>query len=261
MIELKYGISLSEVEIKRIIKRVFNEFVEAEHPRDEQGKFTEKAGKDFKKRISELEKERESSNVGKNLYGNNIDEFVKNDLLEQHKQELSKETIEDQEVLEDWAHSLEEINQDIEDGFGDQYGRTTPFENEEQANEALRAELLMKYDVENDYNELSSDDWARYREKFSSQSSRDDFFEKYQDLARDILEDAGYNVVDSKSRISDSKYLYVYDNEDKEVAKIRISDHDTHKNYGEDINLYTTKNIEKEFEKLEQFLKSEVKRK
>ena len=196
------------------------------------------------------------SNVGKNLQNEDFDEWVKDYLIKQEEQSIDNMTLDDAEDLFD---TLENVNEEIADNpDNNTYNRSTPFTEEEfieYARELTRNGI--DEEVRRIMNTLTSQDWDNLRSKFvGGRSNRVDFFDRYQELVAGIMEDNGYYAETDSSSISDSRYIDVYkseesyDNDEPPFAKIRISDHDTHKFYGHHINLYTNRDITKEINKL-----------
>lgn len=204
----------------------------------------------------ELLAELQKNNAGKNLQEKDFDGFVENQLAEQEKQRINEIDIYD---AEDFLEtSLEEANQEIEDDPEiNSFNRDNPFSEEEfieYARNRMR-EGIDEY-VRETRNTMDSKEWERYREEFSNSRDREIFFDGYQNLVKNILENNGFYVHEGKSRVSDSRYLEVYESEDAynngedPLQQIRISDHSTHKFYGNYLNLDTNQDIKTEIQKL-----------
>lgn len=201
----------------------------------------------YNEEINDLQK-MQDENAGKNLYGKEIDKFAEQWMRKREEESIDKESLD--ELLEIYDYkSLDDVNADIEDNYYKKL-RDKPFESEKELEDFLKQRR--KEDIEPNLNDLADYEWAEIREEFSNYAKREDFFNKYQLLIKKIMEDNGFFVRYGESRISDSKYLAVYENEnsDDPFAQIRISDHDTHKFYGNNINLYTTEPIKEEIDKL-----------
>lgn len=204
----------------------------------------------------ELLAELQKNNAGKNLQGKDFDSFVENQLAEKEKQRINEIDIYD---AEDFLEtSLEEANQEIEDDPEiNSFNRDNPF-SEEEFIEYARNRMREGVDdyVQETRNTMDSQEWERYREEFSNSRDREIFFDGYQNLVKSILENNGFYVHEEKSRVSDSRYLEVYESEDSfkkgedPLQQIRISDHTTHKFYGNYLNLDTNQDIKTEIQKL-----------
>ena len=155
------------------------------------------------------------------------------------------------------ARNLQELNQIIEDDENNNFGRTEPFKTEEDAKSFMREQLEKNAErmAIEDFNYLDEEEWDKIKEAFEDSSGREDYFYDYADTIDTILLKNGFFTSKDNSRISDSSYINVYKSrkdrdEGEPFAKIRISDHDTHRFYGHHINLYTTENVYKEINKL-----------
>lgn len=213
----------------------------------------------YKNKITELKKKQDSG-IGKNLYGRDIDEFA----ISQYKADRIKE-LEKADDVYDLTYGnfedLDDANDEIEENPGDNYfnNRTEPFKSKEEAVDFIK-KMQIKDEENREYSiselNLDAKDWEQIRRDFDNPRERTAFFDDYTDVISGILEDNGFYTTTDSSRISDSSYIDVYKS-DKDLedgidafAKIRISDHDTHKFYGHHINLYTTENVYKEINKL-----------
>lgn len=213
----------------------------------------------YKDEITELKKKQDSG-VGKNLYGKDIDEFANS----QYKADRIKE-FEKADNVYDLTYGqfedLDDINEAIEENPGDNEfdNREKPFVSEKEAIDFLREKRIAEEKEKNyDIDDLDLDEeaWEQIRRDFDNPRVRMAFFDNYTNVISGILEDNGFYTTTNSSRISDSSYIDVYKS-DKDLedgidafAKIRISDHDTHRFYGHHINLYTTENVYKEINKL-----------
>lgn len=210
--------------------------------------------KNIKQDIDQLA-EMSNSGLGKNLQDEGIDKFAEEWVRNRRRNEVENMSLTELSYYE--ISSLEEANEMIEDDPEDNsFDRSEPFKDEQELREFLYNRQLE--DIENmDVNlkALREDDWDKIREDYEDTLARKNFFDEYEYVIEKLLEENGFYVIDDKSRISDSRYVDVYKNKEDSIegepfAKIRISDHDTHKFYGHHINLYTTENVYKEINKL-----------
>lgn len=194
----------------------------------------------------------QDKNAGANLYGKDIDAFAEQWMKKNEEEQIDSQPLDDLLATVGYD-SLEAINEDIQEGYNWKL-RDKTFENEEELEEFLKKTLKEKIEV--NLNDLSAQDWENIREEFSNANVREDFFDKYQNLVAKIMGDNGFYAKEDNSRISDSRYIEVYQNEEayndgeEPISKIRISDHNTHKFYGNHINLYTDRGIAEEINKL-----------
>ena len=210
--------------------------------------------KNIKQDIDQLA-EMSNSGLGKNLQDEGIDKFAEEWVRNRRRNEVENMSLEE---LSDYEiSSLEEANEMIEDDPEDNsFDRSEPFKDEQELRKFLYNRQLE--DIENmDVNlkALREDDWDKIREDYEDTLARKDFFDEYEFVIEKLLEENGFYTIADESRISDSRYVDVYKNKEDSIegepfAKIRISDHDTHKFYGHHINLYTTENVYKEINKL-----------
>lgn len=218
----------------------------------------------FKDKIAEL-KRKQDSGLGKNMLGSDIDEFA----INQYKADRIKEFEKADDIYDlgnGQYEDLDDINEAIEENPGDNEfdNREKPFDSEKEAIEFLRKKRIEEekeknYDI--DDLGLDAEDWKQIRRDFQNPRERMSFFNDYTDVVAGILEDNGFYTNTDMSNISSSQYIKVFKTEEEAsnaangdnvqpFAKIRISDHDTHKFYGNNINLYTTENVYKEINKL-----------
>ena len=210
--------------------------------------------KNIKQDIDQLA-EMSNSGLGKNLQDEGIDKFAEEWVRNRRRNEVENMSLEE---LSDYEiSSLEEANEMIEDDPEDNsFDCSEPFKDEQELRKFLYNRQLE--DIENmDVNlkALREDDWDKIREDYEDTLARKDFFDEYEFVIEKLLEENGFYTIADESRISDSRYVDVYKNKEDSIegepfAKIRISDHDTHKFYGHHINLYTTENVYKEINKL-----------
>ena len=215
--------------------------------------------KNIKQDIDQLA-EMSNSGLGKNLQDEGIDKFAEEWVRNRRRNEVENMSLEESslEELSDYEiSSLEEANEMIEDDPEDNsFDRSEPFKDEQELRKFLYNRQLE--DIENmDVNlkALREDDWDKIREDYEDTLARKDFFDEYEFVIEKLLEENGFYTIADESRISDSRYVDVYKDKEDSIegepfAKIRISDHDTHKFYGHHINLYTTENVYKEINKL-----------
>lgn len=213
----------------------------------------------IKKEIEKI-KEQQDSGLGANMQGDDIEEFA----IKQYKKDRIRD-LENADNIYDLTYGnfedLDDANDEIEENPGNNYfnNRTEPFKSKEEAIDFVK-KMQIKDEEDREYSisELNLDegDWDKIRDSFQNATDRNNFLNDYTDTVSTILEDNGFYVSQDKSRISDSKYINVYKSEKDSVdgqeplAKVRISDHDTHRFYGHHINLYTTENVYKEINKL-----------
>lgn len=210
-----------------------------------------KLNDDIKQKIKELEQIRSSTHLGSNLYDDEFEEWVAEQLYQEELNRINELSIDDINLIED----IDDANEEIEyNPNANEYNRTEPFAEEEWVEywKNIFKDDAKNTDVSEWVADLDSYNWDYYRDKFiDSYSNRDDFFLKYEFLITDIIEYNGLETRTENSRISDSIYIYVYENgKEKPLANIRISDHNTRKFYGDNINLYTTKPVNEEIDKL-----------
>ena len=218
-----------------------------------------KVSDEYRKRFASLEKTAASTHVGENkIYNKNFDDWLENKLHDEAKDE-----VENWDNLYDATYgeydTLEELNEEIADNPDNWFDRSEPFASETEAIEYLSKHALENIDFWEKANyrlkRMDSDEYEKYREEYLGYD-RDVFFDEYKNDIRFMLEDNGFFVTEDESRVSDSRYLDVYkseeayDNDEEPFAKIRISDHDTHKFWGNHINLYTNKPVYQEINKL-----------
>lgn len=222
---------------KKCGKFVINaEFKESEHPRDKDGKFTDGSGSSGGGKAKEETEILTYPKENPNGYELKVDE-------------------KDKKYIAELAEK-EELNELIEDDEDNDFGRTEPFANEAEARKFLENRFRENIDDMIDTNNLTESEWDKIREAYEDRSGREDFFYDYGEVISQIMEKNGFYTTTDNSRISSSTYVDVYKS-GKDIeegvdafAKIRISDHDTHKFYGHHINLYTTENVYKEINKL-----------
>jgi hypothetical protein len=183
-------------------------------------------------------KERQEQGIGDEIdvvLGKKFNEWLKDILEEERINEIETRTFSDLDI------SLEDFN----------YDHDTEFETEEEALAYINEEDT--YDisnyVRNDISSLDRGSIEGYQRDYLKEIGRDEFFDDYQEMVAGILEENGFNVEKNYSNISQSRYLKVYKG-DELISNIRISDHDTHKFYGYNINLYTNEPIDQELAKL-----------
>ncbi|MCI5543906.1 MAG: hypothetical protein MR368_00335 [Azospirillum sp.] len=210
--------------------------------------------KNIKQDIDQLA-EMSNSGLGKNLQDEGIDKFAEEWVRNRRRNEVENMSLTELSYYE--ISSLEEANEVIEDDPEDNsFDRSEPFKDEQELREFLYNRQLE--DIENmDVNlkALREGDWDKIREDYEDTLARKDFFDEYEFVIEKLLKENGFYTIADESRISDSRYVDVYKNKEDSIegepfAKIRISDHDTHKFYGHHINLYTTENVYKEINKL-----------
>lgn len=223
------------------------------YPKENPNGYELKVDEKDKKYIAELAEK--SDMYGKNLReGKDFDKFAEE---WQRKELLSKVDDMTFEELSGYAASnVEELNELIEDDEDNDFGRTEPFANEAEARKFLENRYRENIDGMIDTNNLTESEWDKIREAYEDRSGRKDFFYDYGEVISQIMEKNGFYTTTDNSRISSSTYVDVYKSS-KDIeegidafAKIRISDHDTHRFYGHHINLYTTENVYKEINKL-----------
>lgn len=197
-------------------------------------------------KMSDLQK---NSNIGQNLQGDDIESFAAGYLRTIEEQRIDEEYVEN---LDARGRTFEEINEEIEDSpdYND-FNRTEPFANEQE----LKDWFKKKIDEDELVANLDSDGWDSIKKAYQDTSQRIDFFDNYVNLVKNILQSNGYYVESSESRVSDSKYIKVYESQEdldsgNFIEDIRISDHDTHKDYGKKLNLYTDRPINEEINKI-----------
>lgn len=199
----------------------------------------------IQERINKLEEERESG------AGNNLEDT---DVLENYAREQAEERIKN------------DINSMSADEFMEVYfngeeisEQETPYKDKEKALQYLKDEVINTQldDLVSDYiSSLARSDWDNIRTNYEDITNRYDFFEDYQTLVGDIMEENGFYVSYNRSDVSDSKYIDVYKteedyyNNEEPFARIRISDHDTHKYWGDNIKIYTYKDVNSQIQGL-----------
>lgn len=223
------------------------------YPKVNPNEYELKVDEKDKKYIAELAEK--SDMYGKNLReGKALDKFAEE---WQRKELLSKvDDMTFKELSGYAASNVEELNELIEDDEDNDFGRTEPFANEAEARKFLEDGYRESIDSMIDINRLTESEWDKVREAYEDRSGREDFFYDYGEVVSQIMEKNGFFTTTDNSRISSSTYVDVYKSR-KDIeegidafAKIRISDHDTHRFYGHHINLYTTENVYKEINKL-----------
>lgn len=212
--------------------------------------------KEQQNKAIDLENERLEKNVGANQQDENFDYWVEEYFKKQEEERIDKMGLGD---AEDLFGTLEEVNEEItDDPEYNQYDRSTPFTEQEFIDYAKEANRSGVDDyVRETINSLTSQDWDNLRDEYTGgYNVRSNFFDDYQNLIAEIMEDNGFYVSRDESRVSDSRYIDVYkseedsDNGEEPFSKIRISDHDTYKFYGNHINIYTDRNVIGEINKL-----------
>lgn len=202
-----------------------------------------------KSEIDRLTKKQSETNLGRNLQEGDIESFAEDYVRAEEERRIDEEYIEN---LDKKGRTFEEINEYIKDSpDNNDFYRTTPFANEQELKEWFK----MQIDIDDLVSQLDRDYWDSIKEAYQNPSQRIDFFDDYANLVKDILQSNGYYVKTNESRVSDSRYIKVYESQedldtDDFVEEIRISDHDTHKYYGDKLNLYTDRPINDEIKKI-----------
>jgi hypothetical protein len=209
-----------------------------------------------KAKIEELSK----LEAGKNLFDDKFDDWLRKTLTEEENNRIDNNDL-DYYVHEMGEPSLDEANEEIEDDIEDGTNNND-YDRDALFSEAEYLEYLKEKDRKNvggsvreTIRTADAYDFERWRQEYEDHDERDFLFDEYVDLVNEIMKDNGFLTDSDSSRISDSRYVNVYRTQDdldsgSYFAAIRISDHDTHKFYGNHINLYTTKSIQGEIDKL-----------
>lgn len=206
--------------------------------------------------------QKETPSINLNI-SDNIQERINK--LEEERKAGAGDNLEDTDILKNYAReqAKEQIKRDINsmdaDEFMEQYyngeeisEQETPYEDKEKALQYLKDEVINTNldNLVSDYiSGMDSYNWDNIREEYKNTTNRYNFFDDYQTLVGDIMEENGFYVDYDSSDVSDSKYIDVYkseedyDNNEEPFAKIRISDHDTHKYWGDNIKIYTYKDV------------------
>ncbi len=213
--------------------------------------------------------QKETPSINLNI-SDNIQERINK--LEEERKAGAGDNLEDTDILENYAReqAKEQIKRDINsmdaDEFMEQYyngeeisEQETPYEDKEKALQYLKDEVINTNldNLVSDYiSGMDSYNWDNIREEYKNTTNRYNFFDDYQTLVGDIMEENGFYVDYDSSDVSDSKYIDVYkseedyDNNEEPFAKIRISDHDTHKYWGDNIKIYTYKDVNSQIQGL-----------
>jgi len=223
-----------------------------------------KISSENKKEIQRLEDLQEKYNVGENLrgdfFGSKFDEFAENyarsKLEDDYEDAWLEAVIDGNSDADEYLEAIEkEINENPKSNrFGVDKMPDNPVKIVELM-KILEPDLFKPDDdaVNGELNSYDSRKWEQLREKFTEGVDRNGFFDDYVRLIEDIMYDNGFKTgCSSESRISDSRYIDVYEKDfsDEPFSQIRISDHDTHNFYGHHINLYTYEPVSEEIEKL-----------
>lgn len=205
---------------------------------------------DQQKEINRLSELQENTNLGQNEQAGAIEEFAKKLYRQGEEQRIDDEYLDN---VDTYGNDLDSINEEIEDNPGNNYydDRTEPFASEQEVKDWYKS----KIDEDDLIRNLDSGDWDYVRRQFQDRNERTDFFNDYTNLVKSILESNGYLTEIDKSRVSDSRYIKVYETQNAldsgdYAESIRISDHDTHKYYGAHLNLYTDRPIKDEIQKV-----------
>ena len=259
------------------LRDAMDEFVESEHPRDDDGKFTDKNGgssssKSDVKLLREYDEPLKRDKVlllvnGKEKYVQKM--FLGPDVAEKIGIKLSDKEI----SFFNYARELRLFPV----GWSAVYGETPQEERErkkflsdrdkqyllEKEKKLVKERKIYKehniprpkWDLEKAHEVENSVNWESignereekiFERKKSSKSkgklSREDSFVAITDFILDTLKKSGYGVDKKYSNVSDSRYIYLYypKNAEQHFAKIRISDHDDYYNTNNDtIHIFT----------------------